>query len=353
MKRRALLAAFALLLAAPASAQLFSPNSPTLAERDGLFSPAPPTFNFMTGTLPPGVTLTRASVGWHFDATGTLVSKAADLPRFEYDGNGIRGLWNEPAATDVVRNSSGIGAVPGTPGTPPTNWTIPAPGGGLNCNIVGTGTEAGIPYIDLQYVGNRATNIAHLIDVETAPGPATVAGDIWGALAFAKIQSLTSGTVQTFRLSATPLNAGGGSLTNIILGGFTPPIGGTLLAGQVPGAGTMSDALTASMRPRYQITVLSGPTDLVVRVGLPSFFRSAFGSSGGRRNSPIITTTAAVTRAVEVLTLPLANGTYAVAVDTSTGPTMNLPSEVVTGGAYVVPNTDYPIVRITAIRTGP
>lgn len=352
MKRLALALA-ALLLAQPAHAQLFRPAAATLADVDGLRAPLAGSFDFSGGTLPPGATLTRASTGWAFNASNVLTSYAVDLPRFEYAENtGLRGLWNEPAATDVVRNSSAIGAVPGTPGTAPTNWTIPAAQAGHVLSVAGSGTEAGVPYLDLRWTGNRGSNSVYTIDLETSPGPAAVQGDIWAALGFAKA-IVTTGGVQAVRLSAAQINAGGGLLSTLTIGSAVPPqTGGNLPAGTLSGAATISDPLTASMRPRWTVTILAGDVDATVRLGLPTFFRST-DASAGWRNSPIVTTTAAVTRAADVLKVPLADGTYDVALTVMSIGVLSFPNQVVTGGLYTVPNTNYPLRSIAASRTGP
>jgi hypothetical protein len=65
-------------------------------------------------------------------------------------------LIADPLRTNYVRNNSGQGAVPGTPGTLPTNWSLPntaiqAP------TVVGTGTENGLDYVDIQ-INTGATN---------------------------------------------------------------------------------------------------------------------------------------------------------------------------------------------------
>ncbi|HTE37215.1 MAG TPA: hypothetical protein VK630_11780, partial [Reyranella sp.] len=80
---------------------------------------APTTFNFLSGTLPAGATLTRASIGWYFNSSLALASAATDVGRWTYDptDGGLQGLLVEPAATNSFRNASAAGAVAGTPGT--------------------------------------------------------------------------------------------------------------------------------------------------------------------------------------------------------------------------------------------
>jgi hypothetical protein len=74
------------------------------------------TASFLTGSLPVGLTFTRASAGWRFDSAGTLQQAATDAPRFDHDPvtGAVRGLLLEPARTNSIRNSANGGAVVGT-----------------------------------------------------------------------------------------------------------------------------------------------------------------------------------------------------------------------------------------------
>lgn len=59
------------------------------------------------------------------------------------------------ASTNLIRNPSASGAVAGTPGTIPTNWQLVAPDSarGIVTQVVGTGTENGVAYIDFRIHG--------------------------------------------------------------------------------------------------------------------------------------------------------------------------------------------------------
>lgn len=63
-------------------------------------------FDF-AGTMPADATLTRASAGTRFDATGSLVGAAANVARFDYDPAtlALRGLLIEGAATNLLLSS--------------------------------------------------------------------------------------------------------------------------------------------------------------------------------------------------------------------------------------------------------
>lgn len=67
--------------------------------------------SFMSGSLDPRVTFTRASTATYFDATGTLQTAAANAPRWDYDPvtHVLRGMLVEEGRTNVLLNSATLG----------------------------------------------------------------------------------------------------------------------------------------------------------------------------------------------------------------------------------------------------
>jgi hypothetical protein len=64
--------------------------------------------NFMIpGSMPSGITFTRASTGTYIDATGTVQTAATNTPRWDYDPvtHGLRGVLIEEGRTNLVLNS--------------------------------------------------------------------------------------------------------------------------------------------------------------------------------------------------------------------------------------------------------
>ena len=103
----------------------------------------PPSWDFTGGSLPAGVTFTRAGSATYFDAAGVLQTAAADVPRFDHDpvSGALRGLLVEPSATNLLLNSGFAGGASGTPGTAPTSWPLNASGGAIT---VASGDEIGL-----------------------------------------------------------------------------------------------------------------------------------------------------------------------------------------------------------------
>ena len=101
--------------------------------------------NFMApGTLPPNVTVTRASVGTYFDATGTMQTATANAPRWDYDPLTLqlRGLLIEEARTNLLLNSATLGTQSATVTAAPTTLSFYGTGS-IAYSGVATGTLVG------------------------------------------------------------------------------------------------------------------------------------------------------------------------------------------------------------------
>lgn len=115
-----------------------------------------------TASLSDDLAFQRASTATYFDATGTLQSAAPNVERTaSYTWNGS--AWVGPstllegASTNGVFNPRCEGVVPGTPGTLPTDW-FNANGTGLTVEVVDSGVESGIEYVDVRWFGTTLTN---------------------------------------------------------------------------------------------------------------------------------------------------------------------------------------------------
>lgn len=87
------------------------------------------------------------------------------------------GLWD--ARTNSVRNPTGLGAVLGTPGTPPTNWSYTLTGG-IAIDQLGTfiGLD-GIPYNRVRFYGTPAQASIATVAFEAANVIAAAMGQTW------------------------------------------------------------------------------------------------------------------------------------------------------------------------------
>jgi hypothetical protein len=110
-------------------------------------------------TLDPRITFTRSTTGTFTNASGVLTSAAINAPRFDYDPATLqsKGLLIEPRRINIIRNNTMVGAVAGTPGTLPTNWSAQInTTTGLTSEVVGVGTDSGISYIDYRISGTAS-----------------------------------------------------------------------------------------------------------------------------------------------------------------------------------------------------
>jgi hypothetical protein len=98
-------------------------------------------------------------------------------------GNGIDAVI---LATNSIRNNTMVGAVAGSPGTFPTNWRL-ANSAALSYEIIGTGTEDGISYIDVRFFGTNIPNREVTIYFSANDDIPVAQGQTWTASFYAKI----------------------------------------------------------------------------------------------------------------------------------------------------------------------
>lgn len=306
-------------------------------------------WSFMGSTLPAGAALARASTGWYFNSGLSLTSADTDVARFAYDRNGagFLGLLVEPAATNGIRNGSAGGASAGTPGTAPTNWVVSSTADSVTRTIVGTGTEDGIPYIDIQYAGTPSASGTKGIRFEAATQIAASIGQAWTGSVFVRVVGGAMTNV-TLDHRINERDSGGAALSSTIAA--VSPTGAALRTQRVDVLRTLSTVGVAFVTSQLTLNYTSGQqvggaaAGVTLRIGLPQLVQVAAASTS------IVTTSAAVTRAADVLTLTVADGTYAINLARVSG-TTNLLGQVVTGGAYTVPTDVSPLRTITARRT--
>jgi hypothetical protein len=213
-----------------------------------------------TLTYPAGWAFNRGTAGWCFDATGTLVQAAADTPRFDHDPATLacRGLLLEEARTNSVRNPRAEGATPGVVGAGgvlPTNWAVGSLAG-ITATVVGTGTDAGIPYCDIRFNGTASGNFG--VNCEGWLGAAP--GDVWTYSAFVRLVagSLANITAVTTRVYFS----GGGTNTQ----GTVAPTAAGLAVQRWASAPATAGAGVSAVNGALRIDV-SGAVDLTLRIG--------------------------------------------------------------------------------------
>jgi hypothetical protein len=277
--------------------------------RQVLFRSAGLDLNFAGGVFSLNNTRTDSPAnipGWSFsrtdtngtatalDLAGNVIQFATGVPRITN-----RGILVEEARTNSIRNSVAAGAVAGTPGTAPTNWSVSAGTTSLSTQVVATGTDAttGATFVEIRFFGTTTTGGTVQIRLEAGNSIAATNAQAWSASVYA---ALVAGSVSGF--TAVPFlqfdmnNAAGGYVGNSTSTALTTT--STMTRSVVNF--TTNQVLTAFVFPYIAITPGTGKTvDFTLRVSLPQTELGAFATS------PIITTGAAGTRGADAASIVL------------------------------------------------
>jgi hypothetical protein len=239
-----------------------------------------------------------STVGEYIPTTSTINS----APRFDHNpttGESL-GLLVEEARTNSIRNNTMVGAVAGTPGTVPTNWTLAQNGiTGLSFSVVSVGTENGIAYTDFRINGTPSGSIPQGVQLllDTSTGISASASQTWTESVYYKLSAGSLANIPNFRINIQQYNAGVFVQSNSTI--VTAP-SATLT--RVSGTTTLSASTTTHALPLLALETIGGaPIDITLRIGLPQLEQGAFATS------PILTSSATVTRAADVASIAGAN----------------------------------------------
>jgi hypothetical protein len=242
------------------------------------------------------ITFTRASSGTFVDSAGVIQTAATDVPRFDHDpitGESL-GLLVEEQRTNNIRNNTMVGAVAGTPGTLPTNWSISGGGiGTLTQEVVAIGTSNGITYVDVKYSGTSSSTGFRIFH-ETAGQIAASTGQAWTGHVYAAILPGSTG-LTSVNVAINERNSES-TIVNIQSGTSYSTLSSTMtrLTVTIASAG----ATTASVQPEFNIVFPNTTAvNFTIRIGLPQLEQGAFATS------VIPTTTAAATRSADVASI--------------------------------------------------
>ena len=222
----------------------------------------------------------------------------ADTPRF--NGSAQR-LLIEGQRTNVIRNPRGEGAVAGTPGTAPTNWGLFGTGG-VDFNIVGTGTENNLPYVDIRVSGTSTTGAGVFIRADQVY-PVAAQNQSWTHSVYARLVSGTLTGTLGFFVTVTEWTSGGAFLDQS--SGVYTLTSGALSGARLAHTQTLANATAGLAGSQFGFAVSTGiPIDCTFRVAAPQLELGAFASS------PILppsATPGASTRGVDLISATLAN----------------------------------------------
>lgn len=213
------------------------------------------------------------------------------------------GLWVDEARGNGVRNGMMAGAVAGSPGSLPDHWQFEPYAGIDSCEVVATGTVNGLPFVDLRLSGTttQASGVALRYDT----GGVFAAGE--GAdVTFSCYVGLAGGSVAGTDVIRHRLIEEGADASPVHIH-YLPDLRPVLETDFIRVAETRSVAgpATATLRPDLELTFGAGQTlDLTLRLAAPQI------ELGTAASAPILSAGSLGTRAADVLTLRLPEGSF-------------------------------------------
>lgn len=232
----------------------------------------------------------RPTIANAFNASGVLTSHPVNSPRTDYDPTTLAkiGYLIEQSRTNSNRNSTMLGAVAGTPGVAPINWSMTTTVSGITREIISIGIVDGIEYIRVRWYGTAIGIVSIVAYNETPQFVVATPYQVWTASFFARLHAgaWPVGTVNITLRYGTAAGAGIAFLNKSM-----KTVNGDDLRKQRQFFSAVAPALTERVVGGFQTTVANGETiDFTIDIGLPQLEQGVFPTS------PIKTSTVAVTR---------------------------------------------------------
>ena len=183
----------------------------------------------------------------------------------------------------------------GSSGVMPSGWAAYFSDTGVVYNVVGTGTESGIDYVDIRIHGTTVGTSTAYAQIFPASGIAASPGQQWTWSSFVKLQAGSMNGVNFSGLDVNEYSASAYLTTDSMSMAPTP-----LALGQQRPSTTFNvlNASTVSIYPLYDFTVSPGvAVDFTVRLGWPQLEQGAYATS------PIRTTAGNVTRDADLVSV--------------------------------------------------
>jgi hypothetical protein len=240
-----------------------------------------------------------ATVGEYIPTTSAINS----APRFDHNpttGESL-GLLVEEQRANSIRNNTMVGAVAGTPGTLPTNWTIGGGGlGTLSQQVIGVGSIGSLSYIDVRYSGTTSTT-GFIFAFEPSTQIAALTGQSWTSSFYIALISGSTTNINSLRHDIVERTSAGGT----VLQNFSADFKSSLTSNLIRTTYSLvlsGGATTAFAQPSIEFGFNSGVAiDITLRIGLPQLEQGAFATS------VIPTTTTALTRSADVASITGSN----------------------------------------------
>jgi hypothetical protein len=251
-------------------------------------------------SMPAGFTFARGSPSSQFNASAVLATVGNDVPAICFDPATAapQGLLINQAQTNYVPNPRFEGAVAGSPGTSPTGWTLTTPPNGIARQVIGTGSEDGMPYIDMRFYGTPDTSGLWAVYFHAIGAVPASPGQSWtGAMNVRLVGgSLTNMQFQQRVITRRADTGGVDLITPVFI-----PQATRLAVNRVSATLASASATTASAQMGIGLSFTAGmPADVTLRIGAPTLAALSIAppiilpAAGAQGNS---------TRAVDTLSL--------------------------------------------------
>lgn len=233
------------------------------------------------------ISFTRNTPGWAEDRQGNWIQFGNNVPRVTN-----KGLLVEMARTNSIRNNIAAGATVGqigAGGAYPTNWGNNGSVAGVVVNIVGTGTENGMDYIDIRFSGTPGANGDQRTRHEPSTQIVAANGQTWAYSVFIKRVAGTNTGITTGFVRIVYRNGGVG-VGSTYTTNFTP----TTAYQRLVAVGA-ADAVCDSIDPEFALSVQNGVAmDITLRIAWPQAELATVNENYA--TSPIRTTGSTVAR---------------------------------------------------------
>jgi hypothetical protein len=310
----------------------------------GLLDRPVASFSFMGGTLPSGATLTRATTGKRVNSSRLLEADSANMARFTYDpsSGALQGLLVEPSRTNLCVQSNAFSTTWTSNGPTLSTGSDTSPDGTTNAwrmvqKAANVGQNIYIPLVNVP--GGNDQAVAFSVYLKQASARYAQLGfDNSGTNGCGLVVDLQTGAIGTgtygtgFLTAAQAIAAGYGWWRVTLLGGMTNESQYSIDIGMAPN-GTWSQ----------NAPLFTG--DGSSYIGIYGASMESTTNSSAAASMLIDTSGSSATRAADVLTLAMKNGTYNVQV-VRVGGIATLPQQQVTGGQYTVPTDPSPLQSV-------